>query len=420
MTPMTLRLSCDADLVGAVPHLLGFRPEDSLTLLTTPKVAGGRAVGPAARLDLADAGATDGEPFVAGVVRRLARERLGIYAAVVHTDAPLRDARESPTVLTAVRRVRALDDDRVGAWVVAADGWQRLPGHAPFDDRPGRRSLDDLVEARAVAELVLTGSAPLGVRADLGVVREPGSPNGRLLLDAVAARMRRRAPGIGLSVRAYDELLARRRTTASGALPMKERELLARLLVGLERLEVRDAVLTRVLVGEGLPTELLAEPEIVGPLWMGGPIETADRRLPLEVLARYAPDGAAAPALAMLAMLAWRRGEGPRAAVLADLALADRPGYSLARLVADLQASGTVPPRDVDEWLCDDGPEDGLGWSDLTAFDDDLPGERFLDGDLIDEDLLDERLLGDDLLDEDLLDEPLLDEAELPREDGRG
>ncbi|MGC5627120.1 DUF4192 family protein [Georgenia sp. Z1344] len=374
MTPTTLRLSCDADLVGAVPHLFGFVPEESLSLLTVPMPPGPPGVGPAARLELTEAGGPGGQPYVAGVISRFARDRFGIYAAVVHTDLPLRDACESPVVLTAVRRVRELDDPRVGAWVVARDGWQRLPGHAPFEDRSGPRPLDELGHARAVTELVLTGSAPVAGRADLGIAREPDSATGSLLLDALADRMQRRLPGVVLTVRAYDELVTRRLRPDQG-LSGRDRELLARLLLGLERPGVRDAVLTRVLVGTGMPVELLTEPELVGQLWTGGPIEAADRRRPLEVLARFAPSGVVAPTSALLALLAWRRGEGARAAVLAELALEDRPEYSLARLVLEVQASGAIPPAARQDALEDDADD----WFGPSPFLDEPGGHPDLD-----------------------------------------
>lgn len=387
MAHTTLRLSSDADLVGAIPHLLGFHPAESVTLLTTEMVVGGRGVGPAARLDLAGAGGYGGEGYVQEVVDRFARDRLGILAVVVHTGAPLAEARGSVHVTSAVERVRAADDERVGAWLVAADGWQRLPGHAPFRDRGGPRPLEELMSSNAVADLVLSGSAPVAGRDGLGVRREPSTDEGRRLVGAVDARMQRRPPGIGLTVRAYDDLVSRRTLGRPGPLIARDHDLLARLLVGIERLDVRDAVLTRVLVGTGLPVEMLSEPEIAAPLWTGGGHETAERRLPLETIARLAPDGAAAPALAMLAMLAWRRGDGARAAVLAELALLDRPGYALALLVADLQASGTAPRRglggpDLDPFHDLGDLDDEVEWLDLTAFDDVL--------DPLPEDLVDE------------------------------
>jgi hypothetical protein len=52
----------------------------------------------------------------------------------------------------------------------------------------------------------------------------------------------------------------------------------------------------------------------------------------------------AAPALSVLAVLAWRRGEGARSRVLSEQALDDSPEYALADLVTELLDSGCPPP----------------------------------------------------------------------------
>jgi hypothetical protein len=63
----------------------------------------------------------------------------------------------------------------------------------------------------------------------------------------------------------------------------------------------------------------------------------------LEGVVAHGRTGAQAPALTLLALLAWWRGEGARAAQLLERALADEPGHRLGVLVAKAVAAG-VPP----------------------------------------------------------------------------
>ena len=64
-------------------------------------------------------------------------------------------------------------------------------------------------------------------------------------------------------------------------------------------------------------------------------------------VARGAPAGERAEALAVLAWMAWWQGSGARGRLLVGLALADRPGHRLAAIVDRLLAYG-VPPSWVD------------------------------------------------------------------------
>ena len=59
--------------------------------------------------------------------------------------------------------------------------------------------------------------------------------------------------------------------------------------------------------------------------------------------ARHARAGRRAPVLAVLAALAWAEGNGMRARLLSEQALADTPGYTLAMLVDRLLATGLAP-----------------------------------------------------------------------------
>ncbi len=117
---------------------------------------------------------------------------------------------------------------------------------------------------------------------------------------------------------------------------------------------VRDAVLLDLVPGH----ERLADRVVAG--WSGpeigaalravvdpgsgvAPPERAERAAHvLRLVVGHRPR-AAVPSLALLGLLAWWVGDGARAAVLVERALADDPGYRLAGLLDDALAAGMPP-----------------------------------------------------------------------------
>jgi hypothetical protein len=63
----------------------------------------------------------------------------------------------------------------------------------------------------------------------------------------------------------------------------------------------------------------------------------------LERLVAHQPAGERAPALTLLALLAWWGGDGARAGVLLDRALRCDASYRLALLLAEALAAGLAP-----------------------------------------------------------------------------
>jgi Domain of unknown function (DUF4192) len=73
--------------------------------------------------------------------------------------------------------------------------------------------------------------------------------------------------------------------------------------------------------------------------------QVAERaRVLIAAVARQAPPGRRAEALAALAWSAWWLGEAARARLLCELALQDRPGHRLAALVDQLLSHALPPP----------------------------------------------------------------------------
>ncbi|GAA2368880.1 DUF4192 domain-containing protein [Dactylosporangium salmoneum] len=76
----------------------------------------------------------------------------------------------------------------------------------------------------------------------------------------------------------------------------------------------------------------------------GGPAAQAHRQLWTDLVRRCEP-GAAAPAATMLAYLSWRDGDGLRATLALDRALDADPGYSAAGLMSQILGRGLSPEQ---------------------------------------------------------------------------
>ncbi|HYY12507.1 MAG TPA: DUF4192 family protein, partial [Kineosporiaceae bacterium] len=140
------------------------------------------------------------------------------------------------------------------------------------------------------------------------------------------------------------------RTTSPAPLPDPPPEEVAWLAPALADVGFRDAVLVDFLTGAADIADEAAAGRLRGP----APVQEAETRPPdrevleagralLAAVARGAPAGWRAEALALLAWQSWWLGSGARARLLAALALADRPGHRLALLVDELLLRGVRP-----------------------------------------------------------------------------
>lgn len=112
----------------------------------------------------------------------------------------------------------------------------------------------------------------------------------------------------------------------------------------------RDALMLTLLPGSGDAAEALlaGRCDVLDPdLMSRAPGQELHERGGSLVAAwvRRAPEGHRAPGLAVLAWMAWWRGEGVRSRLLTERALRERPGYRLAALIRALLATGTSPER---------------------------------------------------------------------------
>ncbi|WP_435741461.1 DUF4192 domain-containing protein [Nocardioides sp. SYSU DS0663] len=297
------------DLLAAVPVVLGFRPADSVVLVTT-----GASPPFHARVDLPRRGApsldAEVDALAATLLAPCRRHAVRRAVLVLYTeDAQLaaQVARATVRAFTAagidvVDTLRAHD----GRWYVATGPRHGVPGHGvPYD-----------VSAHPfAAQAVLEGRVTHGSREELRAT---------LAEDPTAVAATVEALGVlpGGEPASEDELRWARETVrrhvAAGTVPSEEE--VARLLVGMLDVPVRDAAWETMSRGE------------------------ADRhvRFWTDVVRRCPPPLLAAPA-ALLAFAAWLAGHGALAWCALDRCEEAAPGYRLAGYLAHA-LTHAVPP----------------------------------------------------------------------------
>ncbi|MEV6811663.1 DUF4192 domain-containing protein [Micromonospora sp. NPDC051296] len=323
-----LTVRSPADLIAAVPYLLGFHPADSIVVVA---LRGSRIVF-AARGDLFD----DSDPHesaghIAAVTTRQGADSATVIgygpaapvtSAVDAVRAALADA--GLTVLDALR----VTDERWWSYL-CAEPECCPPEGTPYDPRAST------VPAAAVfaGQVALPDRAALAAQvapAATPAMRQAAERAERRLTDLLAA-----APpadllgGRALRSAGAAALRATRQRHESGE-PLTDDEL-AWLCLLLTHLPVRDHAWERT---DGRDEDVA--------FWT-------------EVLRRAEPELIAAPG-ALLAFAAWRAGQGALAAVTLERVLAEHPDYSLALLLDDLLRRG-VPPARLDGWPATGSPK---------------------------------------------------------------
>jgi hypothetical protein len=324
-----VRLSSPADILAAVPHLLGFHPARSLVVIG----AGGPRdrVKLGFRYDLPD-------PPHAGIARQIAEHAGAILTGRRATTViaigygqgrlvtPLLDvftavARQSGL---AVRELLRVEDGRY--WSYLCQDVNCCPAEGvPFD--PGSHPV--------TAAMSAAGLAAYPDRATLARTLAPLTGERATARDEAAGRACARAAAlveqaarqggnplrlvISEGRRALRDAIARYRD--GGAIT--DDDLLAWLAISLAHLPVRDDAWAR----------------------MDPPHRAAHLRLWTD-LVRGAGDAWVPAPAALLAFTAWQCGDGALASIAIDRALACDPGYSMALLLRDILDAG-VPPSEA-------------------------------------------------------------------------
>ena len=366
MTLSTLRVCEPRELLALIPHQLGFRPVRSAVAVSLRPPRG--RVGLVIRVDLADlAEQGDGRRLARALVSHLDRDGAYRCVLVVYTSADPRTGAD-PRVADAVAHFREAASDPFGdvpVWVVTDRGYLALDCDEPCCP-PGGRPLLELEGTQVGAQMVLAGSAVAGSRDDVARIRPAGSDARKAV-----ARVRRRwvarretAVSDGTLERwRLEAVRAWRRAVAEAGDPRAHigGAALGRLEAGLRDTRVRDAVLVALVPGSGslaersvLGTRTSAEADtglaealalVVDPtLGVRPPVgATRVHERVLERVVAHGERGRQAPALTLLALLAWWRGDGARAQILVARALECDADHRLARLIDDAVGQG-VPP----------------------------------------------------------------------------
>jgi hypothetical protein len=313
MTANTLRLRSPADVIAAIPYLVGFHPRDSVVILGF----GGSGDAYAVRLDLTAAGVLI--EHVSGLVARRGSPHVvvaGYGSGEQVTPVVDRVRRALARHGVEPRDVLRVEDRRFWSYLCSE------PGCCPVEGLP-------VGEGPVAADAVAAGLSALPDRADL--VRSV-EPVGGARMRRATERAERRLAGwadedaagrmAAEGVRLVQMILRR---AAAGPPPSDEE--VAWLGVLMVSLRVRDEAWVRMREGE-IDTHI---------------------RLWRDVLRRVREPYAPAPAC-LLAFAAWRAGDGALANIALDRALAADPRYSMARLLRELFISGLPPsavPMDI-------------------------------------------------------------------------
>lgn len=370
MSTTAIRLHEPRELLAFLPYQLGFQPTESLVAIS---LRGRRSeVGLVARVDLDDLGDEHGGPGLARtLVCHLDADHANAYALVVYSadgvGAPGATANRAVKAVEHLRdAAEALLPER-GAWVVTPTGYSALGCADEACCPPGGRSLTELESTAIGAHMVLAGVAVADSRDGLGRIRPAGAEARRSASRASrrwAAQVEAGEPGPRRGRTAMSECAWRTASLEAWRAGWAQSQgghvcgavEYGRLAAALAHLRTRDAVLLSLIPDTGdLPERSLSEDadgevgaalaKIMDPRAGVAPrrdeVETA-RRL-LEGIVAHAPRRSGAPALTLLALLAWWEGDGARAAVLLARAEGCEPDYRLAALLQQALDVGMPP-----------------------------------------------------------------------------
>jgi hypothetical protein len=331
-----VKLTTPADLVGVVPWLVGFHPEESLVVIC---LRGRRLrTGLTMRVDLPSP--EHAETVADQLAARVRHDGAAAAFLACYTDAADDADGALPQAAFVATLVQALDRRGVGckeALLVRSGRWHSYTCDVEECCPRAGRALPETptpAVSRVAAEGVVSGRAPLSGRAELE--RSVRGPVGlrRVVAEAACERAYRAAA----AEVAADRGTAHARTLAlfgealrsyEAGRPELPDDTAARVAVGLLDRQARDEVVTWVLESAEAPlTALLGD------------------------LVRATPDPVCPPACTVLAWVAHAFGNGALANVAVDRALRHDPDYTMARLVRE-GLDRQVPPSAVRQVCAD-------------------------------------------------------------------
>jgi hypothetical protein len=322
----TIRVTNPADLIDAVPYLLGFHPAESLVVIGLDSAgAAARQVTVTGRLDIGPDGA---EPAaLRSLVQVLSRSGAGAVAAVLLTDQVAGDPRRQRW-LTGILSALVAEIDRcrltlLDALAATGSRWWSLcctqPGCCPPEGTPRSPA-----HSTVAAEATYAGLVALPDRQSLLASLDGADDAARAALLPALRRADHRLcdliarNGAQRAHRGEQTAVLRAAAECRAGVRLSPRRL-ARLATALREPAVRDTIWL------GIDDRSLHAEELLGQL---------HTRLP--------PPYVAAP-LFLYGWQLWRSGSGMLAATAAERALQADPGYSAARLLSEAVEAGLDP-----------------------------------------------------------------------------
>ncbi|MGH3794418.1 MAG: DUF4192 domain-containing protein [Pseudonocardiaceae bacterium] len=309
-----IRLSDPSELIAAVPHLLGFHPHDSVVLLALH----GTRLGLTLRADLVD---IDDAPILAEqMLVPMARQRpTGVALVVIGGDLiPTGEPPYSPMV-------DVLDGVFSGAGLPVVHAvWAAATADRAqwrcYDDPRCAGTVADPATTALAAATVAAGAITFGNREELAGLLTQGDPAALQRRAALLAAADADHPmSAELRARRFARLEELHRKAAAGEVALSDRTV-AEVASALCDHRVRDACLP----------------------WCIGPGVVAAERLWL-ALVRATPAPQRAEPAALLALVAYLRGDGALAGVALDAAWQACPDHSLSGLLR-AALDGGLPP----------------------------------------------------------------------------
>ena len=348
LAPTRVRLRTPADLIDAVPYLVGFSPQNSLVMLALHGER--KRLGIVSRVDLPDP--EHAAALAAGAVGYLLGDGADQAAAIFY---PPSDGPEHPSVQPIAdaldAALSAAGIEVVEILCVTADRWWSLrcsgADCCPPDGKPITHEGTSIIAATSALHGVALYRTREELARSIDLVDSPlAAEMAEALPLARAAREARVAAHDRLGACAaffqlVTNLIEMRLEGTGSTLTVDDA---AQLIVGLDDLAVRDAMLT----------------------WHGGDWGDATRALFAELVTLAVPPYDIA-ALTVLGWLAYLNGDGALANVIVDRALGPdpqnrvvdgRPGYNLMRILDDA-LSGAINPKIFRDSLAASG-----GWGD--------------------------------------------------------
>ena len=329
---VVVRLGGPQDLVGSLPSMLGFVPEESVVAIAMHRREGRSRVGGMARVDLVAEAAAHERAEVDRVLAHALRDRFvrskpDNIVVVVVSESESGGRPPHAGLVDAVTEAFA----ELGVPVSGAVWAARVAAGAPwrcYDDCGCSGTVPDPTGTLAAAESAGIGRVTYGSRDEVAAALAPepaatGRRRRQLVDDAHRAALTDR--GLAGAAAARRDLEAVRHAVAEvGRDVVLAEEEIARLAVALCDPRVRDVAL-----GFAAGHDEAVDPDDAARLW--------------SLLARAVPAPEVAEPATLLAFATLDRGGGAALTVALDRAMAADPDHQLSRLLAALVSSGVDP-----------------------------------------------------------------------------